>query len=228
MPKKKKERNRSTSPEPRPMLNRYLQRTKGVCKTITCKLEPAGAVFLTTVGIVHKAADAFPPLKSAAGLVVCLTDDAKRAKKTKSDALALLDHVEKVRAALGQDISDSSSVPMRYRAQMVEDLCTRRIQPNAMCLAKATFRSRFFHLPDNEGLILRLNRELDETWQDYYHFASTAEILEHQFSELSQEVVEFRQEADVRAARVISAMEKQMEWMRTLSSAGVALSIVFF
>ncbi|KAJ7713024.1 hypothetical protein B0H14DRAFT_3017351 [Mycena olivaceomarginata] len=125
-------------------------------------------LFSTALLALKESADAFPPLKSAVGGVLAVTDIAQRAKHSKSDARdialrtqAILDIIA---AALPDPsvISDSMLQSIECFTRLLDEINTA-IEP----IALSGSVSRVVHLNRHERVVQDIKARLEDSYRDF-------------------------------------------------------------
>ncbi|KAF7343304.1 hypothetical protein MVEN_01762700 [Mycena venus] len=138
----------------------------------------------TALVALKESADAFPPLKSAVGGVLAVTDIAQRAKHSKSDALDIAHRTQGILNVIADAVPDPSTIstPMLQsieRFTMLLDEISAAMEP----IALSGSISRIVHLHRNERMILDIKARLDDAYRDFV--AAVALRVEAQQTQLA-------------------------------------------
>ncbi|KAJ7751467.1 hypothetical protein B0H14DRAFT_433864 [Mycena olivaceomarginata] len=141
-------------------------------------------LFSTALLALKESADAFPPLKSAVGGVLVVTDIAQRAKHSKADALDIAHRTEGILNVIADAVPDPSTIstPMLQsieRFTMLLDEISGAMEAIALCGRI----SRVVHLNRNERAMRDIKVRLDNAYHDFV--AAVALRVEAQQTQLA-------------------------------------------
>lgn len=135
-----------------------LNRVSATCSDVT----------QTSLVALKESADAFPPLKSAAGGVLAVWNLANRAKTSKKKAKATADRCDQILQVLADAVPD----PFNITPEMQENIHKFTILLQEICYAmqrlqRQTRISMFLHLNRNEDKLDGFRQRLDEAYQNF-------------------------------------------------------------
>ncbi|KAF7343305.1 hypothetical protein MVEN_01762800 [Mycena venus] len=138
----------------------------------------------TALVALKESADAFPPLKSAVGGVLAVTDIAQRAKHSKSDARDIALRTQAILDTIAAAVPDplAISVPMLQSIErftmLLDDI---RLSMEAIALSSGV--SRIVRLNRNERVLGDIKAQLEDAYRDF--LAACALRVEAQQTELA-------------------------------------------